>query len=110
MSVYQIMSGGIDLYGQGVAALKKIGMLASDLAERFSLPEEALLGAAKLSVTAGRKALIENHRGILEYGTERIVIGAGRGKISLSGSNLRLTAMNRSELLICGAIKNVEWE
>ena len=110
MSMYQTMFGGIDLYGQGVAALKKIGTITQDLSERLSLPEDALLGAAKLTVTAGRKTLIENHRGILEYGTEHIVISTGRGKISLSGSGMKLMAMNKSELLISGEIKNVEWE
>lgn len=100
----------IDLYGQEVAALKKIGILAADLAERLELPEDALLSAAKLSLTAGRRALIENHKGILEYGTERILISTGRGKISLSGSELRLVAMSKSQLLISGRIQNVEWE
>ena len=90
--------------------MKKIGALASDLAERLSLPEDALLGAAKLSVTAGRRALVENHRGILEYGPERIVVAVPRGRISLSGSGMQLLAMNGGELLIGGDVKNVEWE
>lgn len=107
---YQSMKRVIDLYGQEVAALKKIGILAADLAERLELPEDALLSAAKLSLTAGRRALVENHKGILEYGTERILISTGRGKISLSGSELRLVAMSKSQLLISGKIQNVEWE
>ena len=108
--MYQTMNGGIDLYGQEVAALKKMGMLASDLAEKLDLPEDALLGAAKLTVTAGRKVLVENHKGILEYGTERIVISTGRGSICLQGGGLQLEAMNRNELLISGKLQNVEWE
>ena len=104
------MSPLIDLYGQEVAKLRKLEHLALSLAERLELPEEALLNAAKLSVTGGRRALIENHRGILEYGRERIVVGAGRGKICLSGSELRLAAMNRTELLIVGNVQSVEWE
>lgn len=108
--MYQTMSGGIDLYGQEVAALKKMGMLATDLADRLDLPEDALLGAAKLTVTGGRKALIENHRGVLEYGTERILVSAGRENILLEGSGLQLEAMNRSELLVTGKLQRVEWE
>ena len=108
--MYQIMFRSIDLYGQGVAALKKIGTMASDLTERLSLPEDALLGAARLTVVGKRKTLIENHRGILEYGTEYIVVSTGRGKISLTGSGMKLLAMNKSELLISGEIKTVEWE
>lgn len=54
--------------------------------------------------------MIENHRGILEYGREHIVVSTGRGKISLTGSGLKLEAMNKCQLLIGGELKNVEWE
>lgn len=108
--MYQTMFSLIDLYGQEVAELKKMETLASDLAEKLELPEDALLGAAKLTVTAGRRALIENHRGILEYGGERIVVSTGRGKIILSGRELRLVAMNKNELLVSGRLQGMEWE
>lgn len=80
-----------------------------DLANRLELPEEAVAGAAKVTVTAGRKALIENHRGIMEYGPEKIVIGTERGKLSLSGSALRIMAMNQNDLLIGGDLQYAEW-
>ncbi len=80
-----------------------------DLADRLELPEEAVAGAAKVTVTAGRKALIENHRGIMEYGPEKIVIGTERGKLSLSGSALRIMAMNQNDLLIGGDLQYAEW-
>ncbi len=107
--MYQAMFCLIELYGQGVAALKKVSMLAAELSERLQLPEEALLGAAKLSVTAGRRALIENHRGILSYSAACIAVATAGGQISLYGRELRLLAMNRSELLIGGSIQSVEW-
>ena len=99
----------IELYGQEVAALKKMKMLASDLSEKLQLPEEALLGAAKLTVTAGRRVLIENHQGILEYGPAYIAVSTGKGKIALSGSGLTLLAMSGRELLIGGTVQMVEW-
>ena len=107
--MYQAMSVSIALYGQGVAQLKKHTELMLDMAERLELPEEAVAGAAKVTVTAGRKALIENHRGIVEYGPERIVIGTERGKLSLSGSALRIMVMDRNVLLIGGDLQYAEW-
>lgn len=93
-----------------MAVLKQVRELALDLSERLELPEEALLGAGKISVTAGRRALVENHRGILEYGRDRIVVGMNRGQVRLNGSELQLLAMNKRELLIGGRIQSVEWE
>ena len=100
----------IGLYGQGVAKLKKEKKLLLNLSERMELPAEASVGAAKLSVTAGRRVLIENHRGILEYGSERISVCTDKGKLILSGSELCLLAMDQKEMLIGGKLQNVEWE
>lgn len=93
-----------------VAALKRLRELGEDLAGRLELPEEALLGAAKLTLTANRRALIENHCGIEEYGPQEIRVRLKRGGIVLRGSDLRLEAMNKEELLICGKLQSVEWE
>ena len=107
--MYQAMFCLIDLDGREVAALKKIKLLAEELSDRLQLPEDALLGAAKLSVTAGRRVLIENHRGILSYSAAYIAVSTGQGPIGLYGKELRLLAMNRNELLIGGRIQTIEW-
>lgn len=84
--------------------------VCEDLAERLELPEEAALNAAKLTLTGGKRALVENHRGLLEYSTEQITVRIGRGRIILRGSDLTVAAMNRKELLVCGRITSAEWE
>lgn len=84
--------------------------LPQNLAERLALPEEALLGTAKLTVTGGRRLLVENHRGIMDYSQERIVVSLGRGRLNISGTGLVIHAMNRQELLIGGRIQSMEWE
>ena len=89
--------------------LKKRTALLDNLAEYLSLPEEAVSGAAKLSVTGGKRILIENHGGILEYGSERIVVRTAQGKLILSGTGLKLLGMSRRELLFGGKLQNVEW-
>ncbi|MBQ1235545.1 MAG: YabP/YqfC family sporulation protein [Oscillospiraceae bacterium] len=73
------------------------------------IPPELLPGTGSVSIVGGRQALVEDHRGILEYSEERIVLALKRGKLSLTGSDLQLQAMNRGELLITGRIQNVEW-
>ena len=108
--MYQTMIGFIGLYGREVFALKKHYAAAEMLAERLELPEDALLGAARVTVTGGKTLLVENHRGILEYGTERLRIAVLGGQLAISGSALSLAAMNGEELLVRGKIITVEWE
>ena len=81
----------------------------ADLAERLELPGELQPGTGRLTLSGGRRALVEGQRGILEYTAERIVVSFGREKLSLMGDGLRLSAMNAGELLIHGRIRSVEW-
>lgn len=74
------------------------------------MPEDALLGAAKVSVTAGKRLLVDNHNGVLSYGEAQTVINLPRGKLTVSGDGLSLLAMSRDRLLIGGRIRTVEWE
>ncbi len=90
--------------------MKKAKLAAQELADRFDLPQEALLGSGKLTVVAGRRVFVENHRGILEYGTGRMVISLDRGRVVINGTELELAAMSGRELVIRGKLQSVEWE
>ena len=90
--------------------LRNIIETAEELARELELPEDALLGSAKLTVTAGRRAMVENHRGILSYADTRIVIRLARGRLVVSGSGLMLLAMTKEYIFIGGHIQNMEWE
>lgn len=89
--------------------MKKLRELPYELADKLELPEDVLLGSGKLTVTGGRSAVIENHRGVLEYTSERIVVAVPRGRLCLDGAGLCLKAMNKNELLVGGRIRNIEW-
>ena len=100
----------IRLYGIEVLHMKKTTVLPRDLADRAFTQETMCAAAAKISVAAGRRAMVENHKGVLEYTAERILLSTGRGRISVQGTNLTIEAMNRSQMLITGRIQSVEWE
>ena len=89
--------------------LKAVRELPAALAERLALPGELLPGRGRLTLCGGRQALVEGHRGILEYTQERIVVSFGREKLCLSGSGMTLEAMNAGELLVVGRIQTAEW-
>lgn len=82
--------------------------LMEKTAQALDLPADAVAGLPHLSLVGDRELLVENHRGILAYGTEEIHIGGGRLVVRVKGNGLQLRAMNERELLITGQIFGVE--
>lgn len=89
--------------------MKKNKELTWALAEKLDLPGDLVPGAGRVTVSGGRQAVIEGHRGILDYSEERVTVSFVRGRLSLLGSGLRLKAMNGDELLVEGEIQTAEW-
>ena len=77
-------------------------------AEVFDLPADALAGLPKLELVGDRELWVENHRGILAYGTEEIHVSGGAFVIQITGQGLELRAMTGLELLITGRIAGIQ--
>ena len=52
--------------------MKRLSDIPLEIAERLDLPAESVAGVPKLTVTGRRRALVENHCGLLEYSHECI--------------------------------------
>ena len=65
--------------------------------------------ARALTVTGRRRALVENHCGLLEYSHECIVVDGGRVRVCIRGTNLQLVAMDSAAVLISGTIVCAEF-
>ncbi|MGI5976447.1 MAG: YabP/YqfC family sporulation protein [Candidatus Limivicinus sp.] len=81
-----------------------------NLTASLGLPEDVVLGSLKLSVTAGKRALVENHRGVLSFSDTQVIIAAKRGQLAIEGTELSIMAMTKSQILISGKIQTVEWQ
>ena len=79
-------------------------------ASMFDLPGEVVAGLPKVTVTGCRKIYIENHKGILEYGSDAITVNCGKIILKLRGSELELRSMSDSEMLITGFLTGIEFE
>lgn len=82
------------------------GMLER-LADRTDLQGEALPGQPLLELYGDRRILIEHHRGVTEYGRERIQIRVRYGLICICGGCLELARMTSDQLVITGRIDSV---
>lgn len=86
---------------------RKRGLLEKT-SEALDIPGDVLAGLPRLEITGDRELRMENHKGILAYGTEEIHVSGGKLVVRIRGAGLELRAMNADELLITGTITGVE--
>ena len=77
-------------------------------AEVFDLPGDVVAGLPRIEITGSRELRMENHKGILAYGSEEIPISGGKMIVKVRGAGLELRSMNANELLITGSISGVD--
>lgn len=74
---------------EGGEPVKRLSDIPLEIAERLDLPAESVAGVPKLTVTGRRRALVENHCGLLEYSHECIVVDGGRVRVCACASAAR---------------------
>ena len=67
-------------------------------------------GYPLVEICADRRVLIENHKGIRTYGTERVVVSTRIGCIYVEGEGLSIDNMTGQRLVIRGKIYAVLME
>ncbi len=71
------------------------------------LPGESLPGQSLLELYGDNRVLIENHQGILEYGTQKIQVKVKYGCICICGQGLQLCRMQGQQLVIVGRVESI---
>lgn len=75
----------------------------------FNLPKDLFLGACNITLCGNREVYISNHRGILSYTQEEIVILVKEHQLQINGKSLFITSYTKEELTIQGYIQGVEF-
>jgi sporulation protein YqfC len=79
-------------------------------ARMAGLPEEVLFGVPKVVLVGEERALIENHKGVVEYGSERVRVRTDCGLLEIGGANLTLGRLGKSDLVVQGKIVRLEYK
>lgn len=83
--------------------------LLARAADRMDLPADVLAGLPRVEIIGTQTCLVEPHKGLVEYGTEQVVVDTTAGRICVLGSDLRIGSMNRVCLCVRGNIAAVRW-
>lgn len=87
--------------------LKQKGNLFDKMAYAMDLPGEALPGQPLIEIIGQGRVLIENHLGVIQYGTAEICVRVSYGCIRVCGKDLHLMRMNRQQLIISGHVDSM---
>ncbi|EYE88120.1 sporulation protein YqfC [Fervidicella metallireducens AeB] len=84
-----------------------------NIKERFSasleLPKEVLSETPVIKIIGNNEIYIENHKGILEYGTNRIRINTVLGVLVIEGYNFEISEINQEDIKITGFTEAIEF-
>lgn len=69
--------------------------------------ERVLPGVPVVELAGDRRVLIENHKGVVEYGKERICVKVQYGLLCICGIDMELAKMSKEQLVIAGKIESV---
>ena len=93
-------------------ALKKSGDGAppdSGIREKVSAFFE-LSGDAKITIIGNGEFIVENYKGITEYGSDLIKINAGKLSICFCGKNMEIKTLTQERLYVTGRVCSVTFE
>jgi sporulation protein YqfC len=77
------------------------------LADALELQHDVALNLPALHLTGGERLLMENHRGLLEYGRGKIRIASTAGVVEITGEGLDIKSVGREDILITGGIDSI---
>lgn len=88
---------------------KKIDELKSNVSDILELPKDITLDLPKITLIGNLQIYIENHKGIIEYGSLRIRINTNGGIVRITGKNMIIKTIVTEEIVIVGEIESVEF-
>lgn len=86
----------------------KYGNLLSKVAWATDLPDEPIPGRPLVEIVDQCRVLIENHKGVNEYGQTLIRVKVKFGSVCICGDQLKLARMTKGQLIISGNIESVQ--
>lgn len=85
----------------------RIEQLKEQISDTFELPKDITLSLPKITVLGNIQVRLENHKGIIEYGEEKIRINTKIGVFIVTGEKLYLRNIIKEEIIIEGIIHHI---
>ena len=88
---------------------KRRELISKTMAEFLEIPKDLVLDIPKITLIGRNELYLENHRGIIEYSSQRLRINLSRGFMEIQGENLEIKALLPDEIKILGDINSFKF-
>lgn len=79
------------------------------VSDALELPREVLMNLPFVTITGKEEVCIENYKGVVEYGSEKIRIHTTAGLLKIEGKNLLLKHITSENVIITGVVLKLEF-
>lgn len=85
-------------------------MLRQKLAQAFDLPKDIILDLPRIIIVGDLQLVVENHRGIVEYTPDKVVLAMENGRIHIVGEDLIIGSVYAEEITVTGKILSIAFK
>lgn len=83
--------------------------LRERLVSLLELPGDAVLDLPRATLIGNVELVVENHRGLLEYKPNRVVLRLPEGKMTIDGEDLRIPYLSPDQAVLLGRIDGLRY-
>ncbi|MBQ7518979.1 MAG: YabP/YqfC family sporulation protein [Clostridia bacterium] len=73
------------------------------------MPSEPLTGKPRIILTGNEALLIEQHRGVISYTQDRLIVRLRQGRLNVLGQAMQLQEYGKQDLCVNGEIISLEF-
>jgi sporulation protein YqfC len=83
--------------------------LRDRLVSLLELPGDVLLDTARVTLVGDMEMVVENHRGLIEYTPNRVVLTIPEGEMAVAGEELRIGVISPEQVILLGRIRSIHY-
>ncbi|HEY3363603.1 MAG TPA: sporulation protein YqfC [Symbiobacteriaceae bacterium] len=83
--------------------------LRDKVASMFELPADVMMDVPRISLVGDMELVVENHRGLSEYKSDRVVLAVSGGQVAISGADLAIGSVSPDQIVILGKIRAFQY-
>ncbi|ALA43108.1 sporulation protein YqfC [Paenibacillus peoriae] len=78
--------------------------------ETLELPQDILFDLPRLTLIGSRQLYVENHRGVVDFTPNQLVLALEKGRLRVSGHDLVITSILPERVSVEGHITDIQME